>query len=278
MLNAPHDLEHNVKASPRSPISEFFLIISGMLAVLLVVYYLLGFAVDFAAGYVPREWEKKMNTVFGPSESDSQPKELIKQEEKVKRVLDKLLANVEGHPTYDLKVADVDMVNVISHPGYTVEVFTGFLDNVESENELAMVLAHEIGHYEHRDHTRQLGRILIPVVLVSLLSGTDEDLADWGSSILGFAELSFSRSQEHHADAFALKLLNKTYGHSGGATDFFERHQESEGDPGFLEFFATHPADIDRVSKLDGQIRENGYDVKKTLRWRRKEGTGAEEK
>ncbi len=44
-------------------------------------------------------------------------------------------------------------------------VFTGLLEKMTSENELAFVLAHELGHYDHRDHLRGLGRAALGTTL-----------------------------------------------------------------------------------------------------------------
>jgi predicted Zn-dependent protease len=41
-------------------------------------------------------------------------------------------------------------INAVALPGGNIVVFTGLVAQVESENELAMVLAHEMGHFTHR--------------------------------------------------------------------------------------------------------------------------------
>jgi Zn-dependent protease with chaperone function len=52
-------------------------------------------------------------------------------------------------------------VNAAALPGGHMLVFSGLLTEMRSENELAFVLAHELGHYAHRDHLRGLGRALV---------------------------------------------------------------------------------------------------------------------
>ena len=45
-------------------------------------------------------------------------------------------------------------MNAVALPGGNIVVFAGLLKEIKSENELAMILGHELGHFAHRDHLR----------------------------------------------------------------------------------------------------------------------------
>ena len=120
-------------------------------------------------------------------------------------------------------MADNPTANAMALPGGNIVVYTGLLDRVASENELAFVLAHELGHYAHRDHLRGMGRALVFAVIAGLLFGPDSGTGSLLAGALGLTELSFSRRQETRADAFAVAALHCAYGHVGGSTDFFDR-------------------------------------------------------
>ena len=73
--------------------------------------------------------------------------------------------------------------------------------------------------------------------------------------------MRFSQRQESAADAFALELLHKTYGHAAGATDFFEKMSGKDILPRFLYIFANHPYTKRRITTLKNAIAEKGYTI-----------------
>jgi Zn-dependent protease with chaperone function len=138
-------------------------------------------------------------------------------------------------------------------------VFSGLLAEMTSENELAFVLAHELGHYAHRDHLRGLGRALVLMTASTVLLGADNSLTRMIGQGMVLTELSFSRKQESQADEFALETLFCHYGHVADATSFFSKIPK-DGDPGrFGHYFASHPENRRRIGHLKDLARERGY-------------------
>jgi predicted Zn-dependent protease len=151
-------------------------------------------------------------------------------------------------------------VNALALPGGHIVVFSALVKQAESENELAMVLAHELGHFAHRDHLKRLGRGLGLTVAAMLVFGEDSAISRLMSNLFLVTESSYSRQQEADADRFGLELLVNSYGHAGGAIDFFARVGKKAGRraPYLL---ASHPHPDDRIEELQSLIRENGYSV-----------------
>ncbi|HEY9644311.1 MAG TPA: M48 family metallopeptidase, partial [Coleofasciculaceae cyanobacterium] len=177
-------------------------------------------------------------------------------------LLDRLEAHLPAQQRRDYRVLYLPQptVNAIAIPGDRILIYQGLLAEMESENELMMVLAHELGHFAHRDHLRQLGRgLLLQVVIAGVMgdAGSLQAIALSGATALDNSR--FSQSQEYSADAFGLMLLQQTYGQVAGATDFFARLSQAAG--ANFDFLATHPGSDQRVQRLQQLIQTQGYRV-----------------
>lgn len=149
--------------------------------------------------------------------------------------------------TYDieLSVLDHEMVNAFAAPGGRIVILRGLLDEAESAEEVAGVLAHEIGHVEARDPVRLAFRSagsagIIALVLGDVTGGTVVGLL--GEHMLS---ASYTREAEAAADAFAYDLLARTGVGTEGLAQFFERIEGMGGD--VPEILSTHPASGNRA-------------------------------
>lgn len=256
----PKEIQGNVNISPSSPVKDFFELILKILGVFLAVYILLGFAVDYIAPRIPEDTELKLGALFIGKYAHSSH---IETEKRVQSILNKILPHAQKLPTfpYQIHIAQSKEINAAAFSGGHIIVFTGLLQEMRSENELAMVLAHELGHFAHRDHLRGLGRGLVFLVLSTFLSGTDSAASKFIANSITNAEMRFSQAQESAADKFALELLNNTYGHAAGATDFFEKMSRKYPLPRFFFIFATHPYPKRRIQTIQNTIKEKGYTI-----------------
>ena len=112
-------------------------------------------------------------------------------------------------------------------PGGLIVVTQGLLDQVESENELAFVLGHELGHFRNRDHLRALGRGVVISLFFAVVTGND--VAGLGIKATDLTLRGFSREQETRADEFGLAIVHAEYGHVNQASRLFERWDEENG-------------------------------------------------
>ncbi|PLX80424.1 MAG: peptidase M48 [Desulfuromonas sp.] len=259
MKFTPRQLEGNVNVSKGHPLAELGWMIGGLLLVVLLVYLLLGFGADYLAERMPVSFETRLGIAADeafPGDDDTDLQER----------LDALLALVPKNSPlhqYSFRVlrSPIPEVNAIALPGGTIVVFAGLLDKVESENELAMVLAHELGHFAHRDHLKKLGRGLGLTALSLVLFGQDSAVTDMVSRAFITFDSGYSRKQESAADSFGLKLLVARYGHAGGSTDFFARmSQEAGSKTAYL--LASHPHPESRIDALQRMIEQAGYGEK----------------
>jgi predicted Zn-dependent protease len=140
-------------------------------------------------------------------------------------------------------------VNAFAAPGGLVAVHTGLVARAGSPDELAGVLAHEVGHVLARHTLRQLlvelGLAASVRVLLGSPGGAGEALAA-GAARLG--ALRFGRDQERDADQRAVDVLRRARLPAGGLVGFFDRLAEQDGAvPALL---ATHPPSAERSAAL----------------------------
>ena len=248
----------NVNVSPTHPLKEFAILAGGLLAIIIGGYLALGLAVDLIVPRLSMDLEKKLAGAFVGRLA--QPDKVADTTRSLQALVDQLQEGCAPLPyTITVHVQQADAVNAAALPGGHMVVFTGLLAEMASENELAFVLAHELGHYAHRDHLRGLGRALVLMTASTLLLGADNPINSMIGQGMVLTELSFSRQQETQADAFALDTLACYYGHVAGATAFFSKIPK-DGDPGrFGHYFASHPENRRRIDHLEDLAQERGY-------------------
>jgi beta-barrel assembly-enhancing protease len=146
------------------------------------------------------------------------------------------------------RVVDDPTVNALAAPGGEILVYRGLLDRAASADELAGVLAHEIGHVEHRHGLRGVARAAGLFVLTGALSGGSDAVA-LAAVLVG---LSYSRDFEREADASGARILAAAGIGTKGLEMFFARmERERSGASGSLwSYLGTHPADGDRAAAL----------------------------
>jgi Zn-dependent protease with chaperone function len=186
---------------------------------------------------VPYRWEQQLgSTIIGDLGGR------VCSTEAGEAALAKLFARVDdGGPPIEFGVANNDMVNAVALPGGKVLLFDGLIQQAESPEEVAAVLAHEIGHVRER---HVMSAMIRQFGLGLLTSGIDGRA---GSFLLGLATMTYSREAEREADRWALRSLMANDVSPLGGARFFERMQERrDGRPaGWLE---SHPADTERAA------------------------------
>lgn len=256
----------NVNVTAVSPLREFFVLFTGLIGAMTGLYLILGLAVDWIAPRLSPELEQKLASPFlhALANADHTSDKI----QPVQTLLNSIQNQCAKLPyRFTAYLYDNPQANAVALPGGNIIVFSGILESVTSENELAFVLSHELGHYAHRDHLRGLGRSLVFMTLSVVLFGTDSKVGNVLAQGINLTETSFSRKQETRADEFALDTLNCIYGHVGGATDFFKKLKAAE-DSGCQDYlYSTHPQHQQRISHLESYGRLKGYCRKPLRKW-----------
>lgn len=248
--------DEEVNYSRENPLREALLLVGVVAAVIAAILFGGAWVAEELAVRTPPKWEARL---FGFMARGFEGTESDPRVERVSELLTSLDPDAAQNLT--LRVLDDDQLNAFAAPGGLILITTGLLDQVESENELAFVLGHELGHFRHRDHLRSMGRGLgasISLAFLSAMVGADVSSLGWLQEL---ANLRFSRRQERLADDWGLELTAKRYGHVAGATDFFERLPRAESSlaRGAESFLSSHPVSDDRIERLERLAAEHGW-------------------
>lgn len=159
---------------------------------------------------------------------------------------------------YNFVVLAKDEINAFTIPGGNIYIFSGLLLESESPEEVAAVLAHEIGHAEKRHVVQKLVKEFSLGALVAILSGGDPSLLmDILRQVIG---TSFDRDQESEADDFALELLEKAKIEPKSLAVFFDRLNEKNlSYDKNLELIMTHPHNDKRLAKSRGYLTNKDF-------------------
>ena len=245
-------LPENINNAHESPMLDFL----GLAAALLVFVLTISFAISLSAIWlgpkIPFAWEPNLAMTPTPASEDAQ---------RVETYLTELTERLAAHSDSPLPVRlhwlpDLEEPNAFATAGGNIHVTGGLLKAVETENGLAMVLAHEYAHVELRHPAilmlEQLGHTLLYAFL---------GLGDSGAGVLaqntGMASLmSFSRDMEREADQRAVELLIAEYGHAGGASELFNELEKTDVDGGHWSLLASHPDTSERLQFLQAQKKD----------------------
>ncbi|MFM7426135.1 MAG: M48 family metallopeptidase [Elainella sp.] len=248
--------------SPATSNRQIVLLLGFVIGLVLVIFTSVEVMAGVLAGMVPYSVEQQLGALMVPVfEQMAEPSET---QDQLNALLDQLESQLpERDRDYELLYVPDATVNAMALPGHHIVLYQGLLAEVESENELMMVLGHELGHFAHRDHMRQLGRgLLMQIVWSSLLGDMGGLQSVAASGVSALSDARYSQRQEYQADEFGLKLLQKTYGQAAGATDFFRRmSQKPEAQLQSWDFLATHPGSAQRVKQLERQIAARSYPI-----------------
>lgn len=163
----------------------------------------------------------------------------------------------ESRGGWDVAVFVDNEPNAFALPGGKVGVYTGIFSVARNQDQLAGVIAHEIGHVISRHHderiTRQMGAAGA-VQILGALAGDYGQLATQGGSVLaqtGFL-LPGSRQQESEADVVGQQLMARAGFDPRGAVTLWQ-NMISAGGSRAPEWLSTHPNPQARIGELQSR-------------------------
>ena len=145
--------------------------------------------------------------------------------------------------------------NAVALPGGHIYVFEGLITRAESPDEVAGVIAHEIGHVAHRDGTRSALQAAGLSFVFGLVLG---DFVGGGAVILAgkaMLQLAYSREVEGDADRYALELMAKAGG-NGRALGTILTRIAGAIEPG-AKVLLNHPETKERVALINAAAGPN---------------------
>ena len=166
-----------------------------------------------------------------------------------------------------------DVVNAFAVPGCYIYLTRGLMSVVNSEAELASVLAHEVGHivadHSERQQKRSLWRSL-GVMAVGFVTGS-ERLTQLAGAAAGYFTLSYSRKQEFESDDLGILYLKKAgydpyaaadmLGALGRNEQFMARTRGRDDARSIPEWARTHPLAENRVERARASAASTGVEA-----------------
>lgn len=162
---------------------------------------------------------------------------------------------------WEFVVFESNDVNAFALPGGKVGVYTGLLKLAETDNELATVIGHEIGHVTARHGAERMSQGLVAglvgaAVTVGTQDSRNRDLwrVAYGLGAAGVM-LKYSRDEESEADYIGLRYAARA-GYDPNAAVTFWRKMSASNQKGadVPILFRTHPSDAQRIANLQRWI------------------------
>ena len=167
---------------------------------------------------------------------------------------------------YHFLILDSSEINAFAAPGGLIFVTRGILRCCPNEDAVAAVLAHEIGHVEHKHGLQAIKKSRITSALITIGTESaknfgDKDLANltktFEDSISDITSTlinnGYSRSFEREADLSAVTILKRVGYNPDGLVDMLTV-MEKKLKPGGLDFAKTHPSPESRIAYIQKHI------------------------
>jgi len=182
----------------------------------------------------------------------------------LKKVGKKIAAQIDADYDWEFVLIEDEQVNAFCLPGGKVAVYTGILPVTKTEEGLAVVVSHEIGHAIARHGAERMSQNMIVglgALAIGLGTGSanrDKYLAAYGVGSTVAVMLPYSRKHEYEADYIGLILMVKAGYNPNSAISFWQRMKDSKENStsNLEEFLSTHPTDEKRIKRLEEHMPE----------------------
>lgn len=260
MRFVPKQAKEGINVSDTHPLVEAGTLVVGLTAIFVAIAVALIFMVEIALYFVSAEDEANLFNGWLPEDLAS-VSHLDERLTKTQALVERLAIHYpESQYQFHVEIDESDIANAMALPGGLIIVTKGLLDQVESENELAFVIGHELGHFRNRDHLRALGRGVVMAMFFAVVTGSD--VGGIGVKAADVTLRGFSRKQETKADEFGLSVVNAEYGHVNESWRLFQRWSISDNSfADIVAYLSTHPESGARVDDMIAYAENEGWSL-----------------
>ncbi|MEA1939324.1 MAG: M48 family metalloprotease [Candidatus Caldatribacteriota bacterium] len=234
--------------------------------VLLLIVFLL---INFNSFSAERDLDKERKLGKKLSENIEKKYEVVEdlnQNSLVVEIGNKLARNSElKGMNYYFKILNMEGPNAFSIPGGYIYLTSDLFDYIQSDDELAGILAHEIAHVIHNHalkQTRDNTKYTLLTILGALLT-REPDVIVLGKLTTITLLNQYSRKYEEEADLTAIDLMLKAGYNPVGFLTYMERqHSREMFRPSIdLGIFQTHPETENRINYVKDKLKKRGIDI-----------------
>lgn len=177
--------------------------------------------------------------------------------ERVEAILDRIVAVCDRQDiVYFIKVIKEEGINAVSLPGGYVYIFEGLLEKVKDDEELASVIAHEVGHITAKHSMKRLQASYGAMVLQLLSTQAGGNVAGGVNLALTTLFMEYSQEAEFEADRLAVKYMKKA-GYDPTKVSSMLQKLQVEHDKEPLRphsYWRTHPHIPERIANVNQEI------------------------
>ena len=174
------------------------------------------------------------------------------------------MARVCHHPEFSYRYTAVQdsMVNAFAVPGGHIFITRGLLDKLNSEAELASVLAHETGHVVAQHTAAAISRetVMAALVVAASVSGAGVDVGGASAFVAQCLSLQYTRDDETEADWAGLSYMTQAGYDPNGMISTMRILQKLQTERP-IEFFSTHPNPETRIADIRERIERRFANV-----------------
>ncbi|MCH7943570.1 MAG: M48 family metallopeptidase [Proteobacteria bacterium] len=198
---------------------------AGVGAVIAILFVGLPRAAEPVAALMPLAWEEALgNQVVSGFAAHIRFCDRPGGTRSLARLTDRLVETIDSRYTFRVAVADAGPVNAFAAPGGYIVLYRGLIADARSADDVAGVLAHEIGHVIERHATEGIVRATGLALIVQLLLGDPTGVLGIGAAAGELLlSLAYSRDDEAEADAIAVDMLAAAGIDSDGFVRFLQR-------------------------------------------------------
>jgi len=226
----------------------------------------INFVDDEDASRFAREKEKKLGEMI--LESITSTSEEIESPQ-IKAVLDSIAKRICEANDLDCSQLKIHLirsseVNAFALPDHHMVIYTGLIDYTKNAEELAGVMAHEIGHMEKNHVMKKLTKE-IGLAMLFTIAGGNGGMEVLKEATRVVSSTAFDRSQETEADMYAVEMLAKANIDPEHLGNVLFRLSLTVDIPKELVWISTHPDSKDRAAEILNKRKEYNFTPKEVI-------------
>jgi len=178
--------------------------------------------------------------------------------ERIERIFKRIVAVCDRKDlVYFIKIIDEDPINAVSLPGGYVYVFRGLIDKAQSDDQIAGVIAHEIGHITAKHGIKRMQNAYAAMaVQLAAMSSRGANVASGTNLALTSLFVEHTQKAEFEADRLSVKYLKKAGYNPAEMAEFLKivKREKEKAPLRRYSYWRTHPNISQRISVVNQAV------------------------